>query len=137
MNAWVAGRGYGVTQLTRLLWLVPLTVCLGGVVSAEAFNTGQDLVRACSRGDAAEQRLMDLTCAGYASGFVDAYRVSMVVMEHYAPHAEGPICLPAQGIENAHMMALVINRLERIPADRAASARVVVFETLKAAYPCQ
>ncbi|HSF29843.1 MAG TPA: Rap1a/Tai family immunity protein [Candidatus Tectomicrobia bacterium] len=128
-----------MTHLTRSprVVLVLLAVCLGGSANLEAFDTGAELGDACAGGTSAEQVVHRLRCLSYIGGFLDAYQLSMAVLEHQAPRAKKPICLPPRGVEKGQVMALVNDRLKRIPTEREQSARIVLFSVLATAYSCE
>jgi len=128
-----------MTHLTRAGWvaLALLTVGLSGGSPAEAFGTGRELGRACVDGPSSEQVVGNLECLAYIAEFLDAYQMSMAVMERQAPRAGKPICFPPRGIEKGQVMALINDRLKRIPTELDQSARIVLLSVLATAYPCQ
>jgi Rap1a immunity proteins len=128
-----------MTHLTRAGWaaLALLTVGLSGGSPAEAFGTGHELGGACAEGPSVEQAVRNVTCLSYIAGFVDAYQLSMAVLERQAPRTKKAICLLSRGIEKGQVMALVNDRLKRTPTELDQSARTVLWSVLATAYPCQ
>ena len=113
-----------------------LTVGLSGTSPVKAFDTGRELGRVCAEGSSDEQIVRNLVCMAYLSGFTDAYVVSMAVMEHQAPKARKPICLPDRGVQLELVKLLVNDWLKQNPSDLAETARSVVYRVLATAYPC-
>jgi Rap1a immunity proteins len=121
--------------MRRVVCMLAVLVALVG--QPEAIETGRELAQMCAGGEATDQMIGNLLCAGYIDGFVDAYQVSMAVMEHQAPKARKPICLPHRGVEIGQVQALVVDWLKRHPKDHDSTARTVGYEVLATAYPCE
>jgi Rap1a immunity proteins len=113
-----------------------LIFCLSGRSPAEAVATGRELAAACADGPSTEQIFLSTHCMAYLSGFVDAYQLSMAVMERQVPKAKKPICLPPRGVDHGQMKALVNDWLKRNPSEHDETARTVVYLVLATAYPC-
>jgi Rap1a immunity proteins len=124
--------------MTRVAWvaLALLAGDLSGASPAEAFETGRDLAHACGDNLSSERVIGNALCLGYIAGFVDAYRVSLGLLERHAPTVKPPICLPSHGVQKGQVMGLVNEWLKRTPADHDQSARVVLWSVLSTAYPC-
>ena len=120
----------------RRRWSV-LAAVLVWAGQAAAIATGRELAQMCAEGSSTQQITGNLICAGYIDGFVDAYRVSMAVMEHQAPKAQKPICLPHRGVEIGQVQALIVDWLKRHHNDHNIPARTVVYQVLATAYPCE
>jgi Rap1a immunity proteins len=116
--------------------LASLVVFLSVTASTGAFQTGREWVNVCTPSETAEQRILNLACVSYVDGYLDAYRVSMGIMEQQAPTARQPICLPERGVDIEQIKTLVDDWLLRHPSDLSLNIRTVVLQVLIKAYPC-
>jgi Rap1a immunity proteins len=117
--------------------VVCVALCLAWMGTSEAIETGRDLAQMCAEGKTTEQLLRSAFCAGYIDGFLESYRVSMIILDVHAPTAQQPVCLPDRGVHIGQVRALIVDWLKRYPNDRQKTAPMVVYHVLMAAWPCE
>ena len=108
-------------------------------VSAAAHDlTGARLVQLCGDRNSAEwEQRGQWICASYVRGVMDGIRVQAMSVAGSVETYERlvPICLPPGGTAD-EAIRIVVRHLEAKPELRSRGAGVVVFEALRAEWPC-
>jgi hypothetical protein len=101
--------------------------------ASEATMTANNLAKACAhetrKGVVGAFEIGN--CLGYVGGVIDMIPVVNLI------GGTTIACLPADGIEPKDAVLVFLNWLKRHPNDRGETARAVLLDALRNAYPCK
>lgn len=126
-----------------IFFLVGLHCSLGGVPAMAQNLTGNELLDICTSGSEDLARLG--YCAGYVSGVIEGMKwgAAALLMLGETPREDVEalsssllgFCNP-EGVTLGQHVGVVTKHLQDNPAERHASARVIVQTALQDAFPC-
>lgn len=134
----------------RKRWSVPYFPLIGVLIGISAVShglaqgapteTGAEMLELCDPGVktmagevvSGEGNQKALYCSGYVSGFIDGMVVS-------GPFKGGPslICLPPSGVDTEQVIRVYVKYLRERPERLHQSGRVLLYASLRNAYPCK
>lgn len=134
-----------MTRTQTLLRALAAACCLGAA-NASA-DTGRDLAGQCQQAlrlnvlgvEALEidAVIEGVYCVAYIGGLIDGLIVAEEEIEPRSARARPTVCLPADGLDMAQAVRVVLAWLEGHPDDLAEPARGVVHRALSDAFPCE